>query len=189
VADFSWSPSTDRVRENRRFVDELVERVVEAVIGQKNMIGRLIVGLLCNGYILIEGVRALAKTTVVQALSNMIGTSFKRLQFTPNLLPTDLIETQIEYQREDGFHVKKGPVFAKLVLADVINRAPAIVQIALLEPMQEHQVKSELKLSDLLSIPRPSYPESDRRKGNILSARTQIHVQITCGRSLKCGGA
>ena len=104
------------------------------------MIERMIIGLLCNGHILLEGVPGLAKTTAVQALSNTIAVSFKRLQFTPDLLPADLIGTQIYNQRSGDFYVKKGPIFANLVLADEINRAPAKVQSALLEAMQERQV-------------------------------------------------
>ncbi len=130
----------ESIQEASAFVEEIFEEIRKVIIGQKYMIERMIIGLLCNGHILLEGVPGLAKTTAVQALSNTIAVSFKRLQFTPDLLPADLIGTQIYNQRSGDFYVKKGPIFANLVLADEINRAPAKVQSALLEAMQERQV-------------------------------------------------
>ena len=130
----------ERIQETSAFVEEIFEEIRKVIIGQKYMIERMIIGLLCNGHILLEGVPGLAKTTAVQALSSTIAVSFKRLQFTPDLLPADLIGTQIYNQRSGDFYVKKGPIFANLVLADEINRAPAKVQSALLEAMQERQV-------------------------------------------------
>ena len=130
----------ERIQEASAFVEDIFEEIRKVIIGQKYMIERMIISLLCNGHILLEGVPGLAKTTAVQALSSTIAVSFKRLQFTPDLLPADLIGTQIYNQRSGDFYVKKGPIFANLVLADEINRAPAKVQSALLEAMQEHQV-------------------------------------------------
>ncbi len=130
----------EKIQEASTFVEDIFEEIRKVIIGQKYMIERMIIGLLCNGHILLEGVPGLAKTTAVQALSSTIAVSFKRLQFTPDLLPADLIGTQIYNQRSGDFYVKKGPIFANLVLADEINRAPAKVQSALLEAMQERQV-------------------------------------------------
>jgi len=137
---FDLSALNERIKAESVFVDGLFEQVQKIIVGQRYMIERLIIGLLCNGHILLEGVPGLAKTTAVQAISSAIAVSFKRLQFTPDLLPADLIGTQIYDQRTGGFYVKKGPIFANLILADEINRAPAKVQSALLEAMQERQV-------------------------------------------------
>jgi MoxR-like ATPase len=112
----------------------------KAVIGQEDMIEGLLVGLLCDGHILVEGVPGLAKTTTINALSKAIGLDFKRIQFTPDLLPSDIIGAQIYNPQNHAFSIKKGPLFTNLLLADEINRAPAKVQSALLEVMQERQV-------------------------------------------------
>jgi len=112
----------------------------KAVIGQEAMIEGLLVGLLCDGHILVEGVPGLAKTTTINALSKAIGLDFKRIQFTPDLLPSDIIGAQIYNPQDHHFSIKKGPLFTNLLLADEINRAPAKVQSALLEAMQERQV-------------------------------------------------
>ena len=129
-----------RIQAESVFVEGIFKEIRKVIVGQTYMVERLIIGLLCNGHILLEGVPGLAKTTAVQALSNTVAASFKRLQFTPDLLPADLIGTLIYNQRSGDFYVKKGPIFANLVLADEINRAPAKVQSALLEAMQERQV-------------------------------------------------
>ncbi|OPZ98117.1 MAG: ATPase RavA [Planctomycetes bacterium ADurb.Bin412] len=122
------------------FIRSLMGQWEKVIVGQKYMLERLLVGLLSNGHVLIEGVPGLAKTMTVTTLAKAIQASFKRLQFTPDLLPADLIGTQI-YRPQDGqFYARKGPIFANIVLADEINRAPAKVQSALLEAMQEHQV-------------------------------------------------
>ena len=134
------SALTERVEAENRHVDEIAAQVAKIIIGQKDMVERLIIGLLCNGHILLEGVPGLAKTTAIQALSQTISASFGRLQFTPDLLPADLIGTLIYDQHKGNFNVKKGPIFANIILADEINRAPAKVQSALLEAMQERQV-------------------------------------------------
>ena len=119
---------------------ELKRELSKAVIGQETMIEGLIIGLLCDGHILIEGVPGLAKTTTINALSKALGLDFKRIQFTPDLLPSDIIGAQIYNPQDHSFSIKKGPLFTNLLLADEINRAPAKVQSALLEVMQERQV-------------------------------------------------
>jgi len=118
----------------------LKQELSKAVIGQENMIHGLLIGLLCDGHILVEGVPGLAKTTTINALSAAIGLAAKRIQFTPDLLPSDIIGAQIYNPQDHSFSVKKGPLFTHLLLADEINRAPAKVQSALLEAMQERQV-------------------------------------------------
>ncbi len=121
-------------------IAELKKELAKAVIGQENMIEGLLIGLLCDGHILVEGVPGLAKTTTINALSKAIGLDAKRIQFTPDLLPSDIIGAQIYNPQNNTFSVKKGPLFTHLLLADEINRAPAKVQSALLEVMQERQV-------------------------------------------------
>jgi len=121
-------------------IETLKKELSKAVIGQDNMIEGLLIGLLCDGHILVEGVPGLAKTTTINALSRAIGLDAKRIQFTPDLLPSDIIGAQIYNPKDHSFSVKKGPLFTHLLLADEINRAPAKVQSALLEVMQERQV-------------------------------------------------
>ena len=118
----------------------LKQELSKAVIGQEKMIDGLLIGLLCDGHILVEGVPGLAKTTTINALSRALGLSSKRIQFTPDLLPSDIIGAQIYNPKDHSFSIKKGPLFTNLLLADEINRAPAKVQSALLEVMQERQV-------------------------------------------------
>jgi MoxR-like ATPase len=129
-----------RVMENSPVIDEVLAEISKVVVGQDYMIRRLLVGLLADGHILLEGVPGLAKTLAVSTLSQVIKSSFHRLQFTPDLLPADLIGTLIYNQKTTEFIPKKGPIFANFILADEINRAPAKVQSALLESMQERQV-------------------------------------------------
>ncbi|HRM88750.1 MAG TPA: MoxR family ATPase, partial [Prevotella sp.] len=112
----------------------------KVIVGQKHLVDCLLIGLLSDGHILLEGVPGLAKTLAVKTLSQLISSDYSRIQFTPDLLPADVVGTQIYSQKDEAFHVKRGPVFANFVLADEINRAPAKVQSALLEAMQEHQV-------------------------------------------------
>ncbi len=121
-------------------VQRILQEVARRIVGQDAMVERLLVGLLTGGHILLEGVPGLAKTLAVRTLSEIIHASFSRIQFTPDLLPADVIGTMIFDQKAQEFHVKKGPLFAQIILADEINRAPAKVQAALLEGMQEHQV-------------------------------------------------
>ncbi|MEA3455052.1 MAG: MoxR family ATPase [Campylobacterota bacterium] len=121
-------------------IDAIKNEVEKVVIGQEKMVEGLLAGLLCRGHILLEGVPGLAKTTTVNALAKSLGLDFKRVQFTPDLLPSDIIGTEIYDPTNNAFKIKKGPVFTNLLLADEINRAPAKVQSALLEVMQERQV-------------------------------------------------
>jgi MoxR-like ATPase len=131
---------TERVHRDSQAVDRILQQMDRVVVGQRHMVERLVIGLLCNGHVLLEGVPGLAKTLTVSTLSRIIGGEFKRLQFTPDLLPADLTGTLIFDQISGSFRPKKGPIFANLVLADEVNRAPAKVQSALLESMQERQV-------------------------------------------------
>ena len=129
-----------KVRDESVFVRQLVDEVHRVIIGQKYMVERLLIGLLTRGHILLEGVPGLAKTLAVKTLSSAVDTKFQRIQFTPDLLPADLIGTMIFNPKEGAFHPRKGPIFSNILLADEINRAPAKVQSALLEAMQERQV-------------------------------------------------
>ena len=130
----------ERVRAQSSFVEGVKREVAKVIVGQDVLVERLIIGLLCRGHILIEGVPGLAKTLTVSTLARALDATFVRIQFTPDLLPADITGTTI-YSPQDGqFHVRKGPIFANIVLADEINRAPAKVQSALLEAMQERQV-------------------------------------------------
>src|ERR1700692_4450845 len=131
---------TRDVQELGRWIPPLREQIGHVVVGQKYLVDRLLLGLLANGHILLEGVPGLAKTLTVKTMAACIQTGFQRLQFTPDLLPADLIGTLIYNPRTGEFTTKLGPIFANLVLADEINRAPAKVQSALLEAMQERQV-------------------------------------------------
>ncbi len=130
----------ERIQKESAFVDMITMEMHKVIIGQKHMIERLLIGLLANGHILLEGVPGLAKTLAIKTLANTIEAKFSRIQFTPDLLPADLIGTLVYSQKKEEFQVRKGPVFANFILADEINRAPAKVQSALLEAMQERQV-------------------------------------------------
>ena len=130
----------ERIEKESAFVDLLQLEMNKVIVGQKHMLERLLIGLLGNGHILLEGVPGLAKTLAINTLSQAVKGSFSRIQFTPDLLPADVIGTMIYNMKVSDFSIKKGPIFANFVLADEINRAPAKVQSALLEAMQEHQV-------------------------------------------------
>jgi MoxR-like ATPase len=130
----------DRIVYQSAFIDRLKEEVGKVIIGQHHMLDRLLIGLLTNGHILLEGVPGLAKTLTIKSLAEAVHAKFSRIQFTPDLLPADVIGTMIYNQQKHEFMVRKGPIFANFVLADEINRAPAKVQSALLEAMQERQV-------------------------------------------------
>jgi MoxR-like ATPase len=130
----------EQVQEESRTLQQLRSEVENVIVGQRELIDRLLVGLLCNGHILIEGVPGLAKTLTVTTLARAMRTTFQRIQFTPDLLPADLVGTLIYNPKSGDFTVKKGPIFHQIILADEINRAPAKVQSALLEAMQERQV-------------------------------------------------
>ena len=131
---------SEKIQQSSSFIDDIRTELDKVVIGQKYMIDRLMIGLLTNGHVLLEGVPGLAKTLTISSLATVIDTAFQRIQFTPDLLPADLIGTLIYNQKEGDFFVKKGPIFANIILADEINRSPAKVQSALLEAMQEKQV-------------------------------------------------
>ncbi len=130
----------EQIRAMRAALDPLFKEIEKVIVGQRTMVERLLIGLLTGGHVLLEGVPGLAKTLTVRTLSQALRLSFSRIQFTPDLLPADVVGTQIYNPRSGEFSVKKGPIFANLVLADEINRAPAKVQSALLEAMQEKQV-------------------------------------------------
>lgn len=130
----------EQIDRERGFVDRLRTEMARVLIGQTNLVDRLILGLLCDGHVLLEGVPGLAKTLSVKTLASLLDTQFQRLQFTPDLLPADLLGTLIYNPKDGDFSIRKGPVFANIILADEINRAPAKVQSALLEAMQERQV-------------------------------------------------
>jgi MoxR-like ATPase len=131
---------TERVAQEAAFVEALGREVGGVIVGQRSMLDRVLIGLLCGGHVLLEGVPGLAKTLTVRTIAESIRLSFARIQFTPDLLPADLVGTTVYNQNAASFAVRKGPIFANVVLADEINRAPAKVQSALLEAMQERQV-------------------------------------------------
>ena len=143
---------SETVKKEGETVSRIMDEVGRVIVGQRYMIERLVLGLLCDGHVLIEGVPGLAKTLSVRTLSGVIDASFKRIQFTPDLLPADLVGTMVFNQKSGEFTPRKGPVFCNIVLADEINRAPAKVQSALLEAMQERQVTIGNTTYDL---PRP----------------------------------
>lgn len=130
----------EKIKSESKFVDILFSEIGKVIVGQKEMVERLVIGLLANGHILLEGVPGLAKTLAIKSLATSMKAKFQRIQFTPDLLPADLIGTMIYNQKDGNFTIKKGPIFANFILADEINRAPAKVQSALLEAMQERQI-------------------------------------------------
>ena len=140
------------IEQNSNFVTNLTTGMDKVIVGQKHLVESLLIGLLSDGHILLEGVPGLAKTLAINTLSKLIDGKFSRIQFTPDLLPADVVGTMIYSQKEEAFQVKRGPVFANFVLADEINRAPAKVQSALLEAMQEHQVTIG---DDTFRLPNP----------------------------------
>ena len=141
-----------RIEQQSAFVTNLVAGMDRVIVGQKHLVDSLLIGLLSDGHILLEGVPGLAKTLAIKTLAQLIDSDYSRIQFTPDLLPADVIGTMIYSQKDEKFQVKKGPVFANFVLADEINRAPAKVQSALLEAMQEKQVTIG---SDTFLLPNP----------------------------------
>ena len=130
----------ERIESKSSFVNMITMGMDQVIVGQKHLVESLMIGLLSDGHILLEGVPGLAKTLAIKTLASLIDAKYSRIQFTPDLLPADVVGTMIYSQKNEDFHVKQGPVFANFVLADEINRAPAKVQSALLEAMQEHQV-------------------------------------------------
>jgi MoxR-like ATPase len=131
---------TEEIKERSRFVDDILNEASKVIVGQKVLLERLLLAILCEGHVLLEGLPGLAKTLTIKTLADVIHTEFQRIQFTPDLLPADLVGTMIFNQKTGEFTPRKGPIFTSLVLADEINRAPAKVQSALLEAMGEHQV-------------------------------------------------
>src|SRR5918996_75766 len=127
----------EKLQEHQQRIKQCITEVGKVVVGQEYMVNRLLVGLFTNGHILLEGVPGLAKTLTVSTLAQALHLDFQRIQFTPDLLPSDLVGTMIYNQKDGKFEVKKGPIFANIILADEINRSPAKVQSALLESMQE----------------------------------------------------
>ena len=142
----------ERIERQSVFVTNLVTGIEQVIIGQKHLVESLLIGLLSNGHVLLEGVPGLAKTKAIKTLASLIDAQFSRIQFTPDLLPADVIGTMIYSQKDGSFQVKKGPVFSNFVLADEINRAPAKVQSALLEAMQERQVTIS---TNTYELPKP----------------------------------
>ena len=141
-----------QIEAETHFITDLTEGMNRTIVGQSHLVNALLIGLLSDGHILLEGVPGLAKTLAIKTLASLIDAKFGRLQFTPDLLPADVIGTLIYSQKEEKFSVKKGPIFANFVLADEINRAPAKVQSALLEAMQEHQITIG---DDTFKLPNP----------------------------------
>ena len=140
MSEFSLSEINDRIAKESKFIDPLKASIGEVIVGQEDLINKILIGLLANGHILLEGVPGLAKTLTVNTLAKAIDTNFQRIQFTPDMLPADLLGTLIFNQKKGTFETRKGPIFSNIILADEINRAPSKVQSALLEAMQERQV-------------------------------------------------
>ncbi len=140
MVHFNVRDLTARIKAESAFIGDLTGELAQVLVGQHYMVERLLIGLLANGHVLLEGVPGLAKTLTVSSLAGAIGMQFQRIQFTPDLLPADLLGTLIYNQKTGDFSIKKGPLFANMILADEINRSPAKVQSALLESMQERQI-------------------------------------------------
>ena len=140
MTEFSLSKINDRITKESAFIDPLRASISEVIVGQDELINKILIGLLANGHMLLEGVPGLAKTLTVNTLAQANDTGFQRVQFTPDMLPADLLGTLIFNQKTGGFEARKGPIFSNIILADEINRAPSKVQSALLEAMQERQV-------------------------------------------------
>jgi len=155
MATLDVNALTEEIKQKSQFIHEIQREASQVVVGQKVLIERLLLALLCEGHVLLEGLPGLAKTLTIKTLAEIIHADFKRIQFTPDLLPADLVGTMIFNQKTGDFTPKKGPIFTQLVLADEINRAPAKVQSALLEAMGEHQVtigETTYPLSDLFIV-------------------------------------
>jgi len=140
MSDFSLTEINERISKTSVFVDDLKKGMNRMIIGQDELINKILISMLANGHILLEGVPGLAKTMTVKTLAKLIATNFQRIQFTPDMLPADLLGTLIYNQKTGDFDTRKGPIFSNIILADEINRSPAKVQSALLEAMQERQV-------------------------------------------------
>src|SRR5690606_36177993 len=174
----------EKIQAQSAFVDLLIAEMDKVIIGQKHMTERLLIGLLSNGHILLEGVPGLAKTLAIKSLSETIDAQFSRIQFTPDLLPADVLGTVIYNQKKEEFSVKKGPIFANFILADEINRAPAKVQSALLEAMQERQVtigENTYKLPEpflVMATMNPIEQEVTYPLPDVQSYRIMLNVEL-----------
>jgi len=140
MTNLNLAEINDRILKESAFIDDLHKALAQKIVGQEEIINKIIIGLLANGHVLLEGVPGLAKTLMANTISQLINVQFQRVQFTPDMLPADLLGTLIYNQKKSEFETRKGPIFSNLILADEINRAPAKVQSALLEAMQERQV-------------------------------------------------
>ena len=140
MTNFNLAEINDRILKESAFIDDLRQAMAQKIVGQEEVVNKIFIGLLANGHILLEGVPGLAKTLMANTISQLINVNFQRVQFTPDMLPADLLGTLIYNQKKSEFETRKGPIFSNLILADEINRAPAKVQSALLEAMQERQV-------------------------------------------------
>ena len=164
----------ERIQIESQFIDLINMEMSKVIVGQKHMTERLLIGLLSNGHILLEGVPGLAKTLAIKTLTTVIDANFSRIQFTPDLLPADLIGTMIYSQKSEDFEVRKGPIFANFILADEINRSPAKVQSALLEAMQERQVtigEKTFKLPDPFLVMATQHPMEQEGTYPLLEAQ------------------
>ncbi len=179
------SALNEKIKQESAFIDLLFNEIGKSIIGQKAMVERLIVGLLGNGHILLEGVPGLAKTLAIKTLASAVKAKFQRIQFTPDLLPADLVGTMIYNQKESNFFIRKGPIFSNFILADEINRAPAKVQSALLEAMQERQVtigESTFKLEEpflVLATQNPIEQEGTYPLPEAQVDRFMLKIKIT----------
>lgn len=175
----------EKIKNESTFIDLLFNEIGKVIVGQKEMVERLVIGLLGNGHILLEGVPGLAKTLAIKTLAQSMKAKFQRIQFTPDLLPADLIGTQIYNQKDGNFFIKKGPIFSNFILADEINRAPAKVQSALLEAMQERQItigESTFKLEEpflVLATQNPIEQEGTYPLPEAQVDRFMLKVKIT----------
>jgi MoxR-like ATPase len=140
MTNFNLAEINDKILKESAFIDDLRKALAQKIVGQEQIVNKIFIGLLANGHVLLEGVPGLAKTLMAKTISQLINVNFQRLQFTPDMLPADLLGTLIYNQKKSEFETRKGPIFSNLILADEINRAPAKVQSALLEAMQERQV-------------------------------------------------
>ncbi|MFC1566151.1 AAA family ATPase [Candidatus Neomarinimicrobiota bacterium] len=140
MTNFNLAEINDKILKESAFIDDLRKALTQKIVGQEEIVNKIFIGLLANGHVLLEGVPGLAKTLMAKTISQLINVNFQRLQFTPDMLPADLLGTLIYNQKKSEFETRKGPIFSNLILADEINRAPAKVQSALLEAMQERQV-------------------------------------------------
>ena len=162
------------IEQQSNFVTNLTTGMDRVIVGQKHLVESLLIGLLSDGHILLEGVPGLAKTLAINTLSKLIDSKFSRIQFTPDLLPADVVGTMIYSQKDENFQVKKGPVFANFVLADEINRAPAKVQSALLEAMQEHQVTIG---ESTFALPKPFLVMATQNRSALCVRTLQVAFQ------------